>query len=412
MGTPQPDNPFPQPDIPFGARLKNYRKTVGLTRPVLAGLVGRSPEWVKGVECGRLQIPRLPMLLRIQDVLGIKNLADLTGDQRLTTATFGKTSHEQLPSIAHSLAIYPVIASPTDEPDVAGFITRVQQVWDLWHGARHHRTAIADLLPGLLHDAQTLPRHVDNNERRAVLTAQAQAYHLTQLYLSFQPVPELVHLTGDRAMTAAQNADDPQAMAAAAWYLNHVFRDEGQQHAARVQLAMDTTTLLSPERDVHDRALYGLLHLAAALSHAKTGRDGDAWRHWDIADDTVNALPSGYRHPWLMFGRSMVDAYAITMLNDLQRPGEAAKKADRVDLQTMPSATRRSFHTIEIARAYYTGRDHIATIALLRRAEQESPETARFNLFTRATVAELAESGGHTVRGDARELADAIGVAT
>ncbi|MFI6304255.1 multiprotein-bridging factor 1 family protein [Amycolatopsis thailandensis] len=396
-------------DVPFGARLKTARLRAGMTRPVLAGQVGKSAEWLKSVENGRLLPPRLPLLLQLAEVLGISNLADLTGDERLSTATFGKAAHEQLPEIERALASYPVVPS-TDPIDVPGLVAQVKQAWELWHGTRNHRSAVATLIPGLLHDARVMVRRVDGAERRAVLAAQAQTYHLTQLYLSFQPKPELVTLTGDRAMTAAQDADNPQAMAAAAWYVNHVFRDAGQQHEARVQLAHDTASLLRPDRDRGDLVMYGLLHLAMALSHAKVGHDGDAWRHWDVADRAAMALPTGYSHPWLIFGRGMVDAYAITMLVDLMKPGDAARQADQLHLGSMASATRRAFHTIEMARAFHQNREPVAAVHLLRKAEQHSTETARFNLFTRAAVSDLAENGGATVRDDARELSQRLGL--
>lgn len=393
--------------VPFGDRLRRYRERLGMSRPVLGGLVGKSGEWVKAVETGRLLTPRLPMLLRLAQVLRVEDLAELTGDERLTTASYGKAAHEHLPAVAEALARYP-IAGGDGPVDVAGLAGRVAQTWELWHGARRHRTAVATLLPALLNDTRTAVRQVDGEDRRAVLTALAQTYHLAQLYLSFQPAPELVTLTGDRAMTAAQDADDPYAMAAAAWYVNHVYRDAGQQHDARVQLALDATGLLAPERAEEDRALWGLLHLAVALSYAKIGQEGDAWRHWDHADEAVRALPAGYRHSWLIFGRETVDAYAITILTDLMRGGEAARRADVVDLAVLPSTTRRAFHTIETARAYHQSHEHIATLHLLRKAYQESPDTARFNIFTRSAVTDLAERGGATVRRDAVQLADEL----
>ncbi len=46
-----------------GERIKHFRNRVGMPRPVLGGLVGCSAEWVKAVETGRLQVPRLPMLV-------------------------------------------------------------------------------------------------------------------------------------------------------------------------------------------------------------------------------------------------------------------------------------------------------------------------------------------------------------
>lgn len=389
-------------DMPFGKRLKSLRERAGMTRPVLGGLVGRSGEWVKALETERNLPPRLPMMLHLAQALGVQDLAELTGDERLTGASYGKTAHEQLPDISRALVSYP--RADDSEPDVAGLAGRVAQAWELWHGARRHRSAVATVLPSLLHDARTLPRKTDGNERRHALVALAQVYHLAQLYLSFQPAPELVMLTGDRAMAAAQDADDPQAMAAAAWYLNHVHRDAGQENEARVQLAYDTATLLNPERD---RAEYGLLHLAVALSHAKVGKDGDAWRAWDVAEQAAR----GAEHRWLKFGPGMVYAYQVTMLADLQKPAEAVRQADQLHLQSIGSATRQAFHTIETARAFHGQREPVATVALLKRAEEIAPETTRYNLFTRAAVTDLAEHGGATVRDDARQLAATLGLA-
>ncbi|WP_249028301.1 hypothetical protein [Saccharopolyspora spinosa] len=206
-----------------------------------------------------------------------------------------------------------------------------------------------------------------------MLAAEAQTYHLAQLYLSFQPAPELVYLCGDRAMTAAMGADDPAAISAATWYLNHVFRDAGQAAESRVALALDTARLLDPGRSDTERASYGLLHLACALSFARLGREGDAWRHWDIANQAAKAMPEGYVHPWLRFGRSMVDAYTVTMLADLAKPHEAIQAADRIDFDGMESQTRRSFHLIETARAISAERSSRNTSTMLTALHGWSP---------------------------------------
>jgi hypothetical protein len=235
-------------------------------------------------------------------------------------------------------------------------------------------------------------------------------YHLAQLFLSFQPVPGLVLLSGDRAMTAAQDADDPHAMAAGAWYLNHVYRDAGAQHEARIALASQVAAMLRPGEDTEDLARWGLLQLAIALSYAKAGRDGDAWRHWDAAAGAARGLGEGYHHPWLIFGTGMVEAYAVTMHADLMHPGEAIAAADRLDLAAMPSVTRRSLHLAETARAYSLRREPVATVHLLRRAYAESPDTTTFSLFARSTLGELRERGGATIRAEAAALAEQIGL--
>ncbi|OMI38239.1 hypothetical protein SPAR_17230 [Streptomyces sparsogenes DSM 40356] len=364
---------------------------------------------MKAIETGRLGVPRLPLLLRLADVLGVEDLADLTGDERLSAASYTKAAHSALPAVQEALTTYHFTGS--DEPeDVADLRTRVQQAWTLWHGIGEHRTNVAMVLPDLLGDLQHAARVYDGVDRRRALAALAQTYHLAQLYLSFQPAPELVMLTGDRAMSAAQDADSPRAIAVAAWYMNHVFRDAGERHEARVDLAMKAADLLRPGDAPEDLARRGLLHLATALSYAKVGRKGDAERFWDQADDAAKRLGKTYAHPYLIFGRGMVDAYAITMKADLVRGSEAVDVAEKVDVTSMPSATRRSFHMIESARAYDLQREPVSVVHLLQKAYEESPETARFNLFTRSTVCELAESGPTTVRGDARVLRQKMGI--
>ncbi|UGY92170.1 hypothetical protein [Streptomyces gobiensis] len=78
----------------------------------------------------------------------------------------------------------------------------------------------------------------------------------------------------------------------------------------------------------------------------------------------------------------------------------------------MPSATRRSFHMIESARAYSLQGEQVAVVHLLKKALEISPETARFNLFARGTVAELAESDNAAIRDDVLYLRNKLGVPT
>ncbi|GGM70668.1 hypothetical protein GCM10010106_16190 [Thermopolyspora flexuosa] len=387
----------------FGERVEFFRKRAGMTRKVLGELCGRSEEWVKALEKGRLLMPRVPLLVRLAEVLEVGDLAELTGEQRLTTATYGKARHEKADEIARALVSYPLVCGDREPVPAAELAASVRQAWMVWHGSAHQRTAVAAVLPRLLSDARTSARLLEGRERRSALASLAQVYHLVQLYLAFQPVPGLVMLAGDRAMQAAQDADDPHAIAAAAWYMNHVYREAGEQAEARLELAHQVAGLLRPDASETDRALWGLQQLAIALSLARTGRKGEAEHHFDLAGRAADALTA--HHPWLLFGRAMVDAYAITIYADLADAHEATRQADRTDLSKLPSATRRSFHLIETARAYHLKREPLAAVHLLNRAYEISPETIGFNLFARSAVQELMVSGGPTVREDARELA-------
>lgn len=244
----------PNTEAAFGERVRFYRLAAGMSRPVLGELCGRSADWVKGIETGSIGMPGLKTLIRMAELLGT-NLGALTGVQKLSETSYTKRRHEQAAEIARALATYPIIERDREPLPAADLAANVAQAWQVWHGAARQRDAIAAILPRLLDDARRAAKFHEGRDRRSALTSLAQVYHLAQLYLSFQPFPELVHITGDRAMQAAQDADSPQAIAGAAWYLNHVFRDAGEQAEARVELAHQACSLLTPERSETDRSL-------------------------------------------------------------------------------------------------------------------------------------------------------------
>jgi len=57
------------PTLTTGQRIKVLRTRSGKTRAVLGGLVGKSAEWVKSVEMGRILPPRIHMLNQIARAL-------------------------------------------------------------------------------------------------------------------------------------------------------------------------------------------------------------------------------------------------------------------------------------------------------------------------------------------------------
>ncbi|MEV0755232.1 helix-turn-helix transcriptional regulator [Streptosporangium sp. NPDC050280] len=390
----------------FKDRVRFFRNRAGLSRAVLGELCGRSAEWVKAIENGNIGMPGLSMLIRLAEILRVEDLAEFTGERRLTTATYSRHSHEQAPVIARTLSTYPLVTSGREPVSADALAANVSQAWLVWHGSATQRTALVPILPRLLEDARTAVQLLEGGERRRALVSLAQIYHLFQLYLSFQPYPELVLLCGDRAMQAAQDADSPQAIAAASWYLNHVWRDANEAAEGRIELAREASSLLRPDEEEEDRSLWGLLQLAISLSHAKTGRRGDAEHHWDEARGAAQSLTG--HHPWLMFGTAMVDAYAVTIAADLTLGHEATRQGDRIDLHAVPSKTRTAFHLAEVARGFHLRREPVAMVHLLNRAYTVSPDTIAYNQFTRGVISELMVTGGSTVRDEARALAHKI----
>src|ERR1700758_2288772 len=91
-----------EPAAHFSRRLRYFRERAGMTRAVLGGLVGRSESWVKSVETERFLMPRLPMLIRLADVLRL-DLAELVGEQGVPAAAYSKGAHPALPKVTEAL---------------------------------------------------------------------------------------------------------------------------------------------------------------------------------------------------------------------------------------------------------------------------------------------------------------------
>jgi transcriptional regulator with XRE-family HTH domain len=390
--------------LTFGQRVQRHRTRRGITRNILAGLVGRSPEWVKAIENDRIGMPRLPRLLRLAEALGIDDIAELTGDERIARSQYAKRAHGCLDTIRTSLVTSPVTDGPDEPVDTAGFAARVAAAWTAWHSSREERSAVAPLLPGLLADGRRAMRLVGGTERREMARQMTQVYHLAQLFCTFQPAPELVYMTSDRAMLAAEDADDPAAMAGAAWYLNHVWRDAGEAADARVEIALRVADMLRSESSQEHRALYSLMHLAAALSYAKTGREAEAWHHHDKAQRAARDI-GGYTHPWLMAGVGMVEHYAVTIHLDLQRPAQALEAARTIDPSALPSRTRKSRYLVEIARAHHQLGADDAAVYQMSKAREASTDTFGFSLFAKSMVSEMLPRASASSAEDVRDLA-------
>lgn len=382
------------PALPIGRRIEFYRKQSGMSRPVLAGLVGKSAEWLKAVENGRLQVPRLPMLLRLAQALELRDLADLTGNgYAVPVAVYAGERHGALSAVQAALTDYRVTPSGRI-PNVAHLARRLDQAWQVRHASPDHRTQLGALLPDLIRDAQRAARTITGDERRAARRTLSGVYQLADFYVAYQPAPELVWMVADRAITEAREADDPYAMAGGAWAMVQALRDAGRWDEA-VTTAGDAVRQLAPHLDAGPldwRGMTGALEAEIAYVHARRGRHGDAWAHLERADATARSLGPGYRHTQTSFSLPVLSAHATTLGVELRRPGEALRAADSISAGDIRSVPRRSRHLIEVARAHHQRDDGSAALALLDEAERTAGETIRYNGFARQMLLDLRKN--------------------
>ncbi|MFF0967945.1 helix-turn-helix domain-containing protein [Streptomyces sp. NPDC003703] len=405
--------PYAEPLV-FGQRMQILRQRRGMSRPVLAGLLGRSPSWVKQVESGLIHPPKLPMILRIAELLRVRDLADLTGDQSMSVDLFVGPGHPRLAAVKASLDRFP-LTTDQEAPPTLHLRHRLDRAWAARHEAPNHREVVGTLLPGLIRDAQLAVRQADSAaDRRAAQAVLSEVYSLSQFFIAYQPDAALLWRVSERGMVAAQESEDPHAIGMAAWLAAQAHRDSGPAHFdAADAVTLDTLqylTPLLPEADDRVLAIAGALQFEAGYTAARRGADGVAWGWWDKARSTAKKLPADYFHPVTSFSRAVMGAHAVTVAVELHQGGESVRQAARADKTVIRSRPRRARHRIEEARAYQLDGQPDTALATLDKAHEAAPETIRYNGYARRIVLEETEARHPERRQRASELAVKLGL--
>ena len=401
-----------------GQRIQIIRERKGMSRPVLAGLVGRSAEWLKGIESGRRLPPRLPMLVKLAEVLAVGDVAVLAGTDMdlgdrvsIPVSSFARIPHEAIPAIREAVRD-PLLTAPDDAPGLDTLRARVAEAWRTWHTSATHRSDVGRVLPSLVTDARIAVRKAEGRRRREANALLSDLWALVQHVIVWASEPELIWVVADRAMAAAQEADEPLALAGGAWTYAIVQRSAGDWDGA-LTLVQDASALLRPYLDDGTdelRAMYGALQLHAATTAARAGREGDAWRYWDEGEMVARRLPPGYHHPWTMFGTSNVELHAVSIGADLSKSATAMERAERINPDTIPSRERRARLMVEIARTYHQRRDFTSSLHWLEEAYAISQDSVHYSPTGRQMVSEIVDQGGALIDRRARAFAEMLGL--
>src|SRR5690606_7333676 len=271
-------DPYSDP-LAFGQRLQILRQRRGMSRPVLAGLLGKSPSWLKQVETGTLQTPKLPIILRIAELLRVRDLADLTGDQSMHVDLFVGPGHPRLAAVKAAVDAFPLAASDHEAPSTQHLRHRLDRAWAARHEAPNHREVVGALLPDLIRDAQLAVRQADTAPaRRAAQAVLSEVYSLSQFFVAYQPDSSLLWRVAERGMVAAQDSEDPHAIGVAAWLAAQAHRDSGPNHYdAADAVTMEALRYLEPHLpDASDDvlAIAGALHAEGRSRAARRAQRG------------------------------------------------------------------------------------------------------------------------------------------
>lgn len=190
---------------------------------------------------------------------------------------------------------------------------------------------------------------------------------------------------------AAEQADDPLALAITSYVRAETFFADGQLTTGQrmLQRAADQ---LSPGSSMEASAVYGSLHMRAAVITARAGLPLLARDHLAEAQTMASRVAEGVFRG-TAFGPGSVRIHEVTLALDLQAPETAlAVAAGWSPPATLP-AERRSHFYVDIAQAQLLMGRHDAVLDALYTARTIAPEHIRAHPQVRDALTTLVCSG-------------------
>ncbi|WP_030569898.1 helix-turn-helix domain-containing protein [Streptomyces aureocirculatus] len=395
-------------DLPIGDRIRHYRGE--RRQDAVAGLVGISPDYLSQIERG-LKVPSLPILYALAQELGVPTAA-LLSEKPPAEEDSVDTAEA---AVGRALLGYGATTS-TVRATAAELRGRVEAAWQSWQTDGDRFTQAATTLPGLVSDTEYAVRAVrvgtDAVERRGVLRAAADLYCLLRSYLRRTGRVDLATIAADRAMRAAEDADDPLRIAAAQWNLGHVLLAAGQPGEAEelaLQAAGQVATARMPEAE--RTAMGGALQLVAVVGAARRRRWSEAReRLRDHAAPAARTVLDSSNVGWTVFGPTNVALHALSIDMEAGETGEALHTADAIDTSDLPSAEREFTFGLEVAACHSQRREDAAVLLSLLGLEAIAPEDLARSPLARHLVLTVIRRARAMHARQAEQLAVRIGL--
>lgn len=389
--------------LSIGERIAFYRKRRGYTQEVLAGLVGRSTDWLAKIENGRRKPPRIDMLAELARVLRVP-LGDLIGQPVLLE---DEQEQDDVPAVRDALMsprrLSRLLFGPEVEaqlPSPGPTVPFVERAWGHYQTGSLGKALAA--LPGLLQTAQELEDRAarSGDETRACWAVSARTHHLAATTLAKIGESDVSWLAAERAMRAADESGDALVLASAARSGTHALLANGRYDDA-MELGNTTATWLSARIDEHDPAalsLLGMVHLRAAVAAARHQDRGTAMNLLCRAETLAEQLGEDANYWQTSFGPTNVVLHRLSIELDLENISYVVEHGD-IDVDHMPPE-RGTSHRIDHARGLSLAGRSDDAFRELRTAEHNSPQLVRNNPRVRETLRDLMKQS--PVTGSAR----------
>jgi tetratricopeptide (TPR) repeat protein len=249
---------------------------------------------------------------------------------------------------------------------------------------------LAELLEGLVPRLEAATRAVAEAERPELFRLLAVMYHTCSGALANMGEPEAAWIAVDRAVVAAERANDPLLMAAGEFRLSIVFLGARhfEQAAQASGSAADALRPLAESGQAEAVALRGALTLQRAVAAARLNLADEAYGYLRDARAMAEQVGDGRNDYNTEFGPTNVGLHEVAVAVDLGDAGVALRAAQSVDASGL-SAERQTRFQIDVARAYAQRRQVPDAVAALMKARGLSSEMVRSLPMVKQIVADL-----------------------
>ena len=376
--------------LSIGERIAFYRRRRGLSQVVLANLVGRTEDWLSKIERGEREIRRLDVLVDVARALRV-TLGDLLGEPVLVE---DEQEHDDVPAIRDALMAPRRLSRtlfsmsmPMEYVDPGPVARLAEAAWSSYQKGGLGQVVTA--LPGLIKTTQQLEAASTDDAayRRSCAAVSARVHHLAATTLSKIGEADLAWIAAERAMQAADDADDPLVLASAARSGTHALLAVGRFEDA-LELGEVAARWLRPRMGAGDPAalsLYGMLYLRTAVAAARHQDRSTTHGLLIQAGRAADQLGVDANYWQTGFGPSNVELHRISAALDLGDINQVIDSAPRVNVEHL-SVERQVTHLIDLARALSLVAEDDDALQTLLTAEQKSPGIVRHSTVVREVV--------------------------
>lgn len=409
-----PPSPGGQDDrARIGRLLQHARKRRNRTQKELADLIPCSLSLIKQVEAGHKPATQ-NLISGAARVLQV-DVTELTGQPYRGADEPSDRIHATIPEIRRALVTWDAPPDPDVRPRPLGELrAETRRATRLRQEARY--SELGAILPALITDLTITVHTATGRERTAAFGLLASAYIAADSMAYKLGYLDLAHMAVERVGWAAAHTDDPLMPAVTEIRRSSSFLSAGEfaggqrvmeREADRLQADRLQADLAGDQRGA--LAVYGTMHLRAAVLAARAGRAGAAWAHMGEAHETADRIGHDTTDYALLFGPSNAAIHDVAVAVELGDAREAIRRGGDLTLPATMSPERTSHHNIDMSKAWLWSGDRDRALSALITAEQIAPQRTRYHPMARDTAEHLLDAH-RRIPDDLRGLADRMGI--